>query len=111
MQRSFDLKHSLYPPSLLTAQPGFAASSVLIMASLFFFFFFPGLHPQHMEVSRLGAESELQLPAYVTTTATFGLSCIRNIHHGSWQRQILNPLSRARDQTYILMVTSLMHYC
>ena len=32
---------------------------------------FLGLYPQHMEVSRLGAESELQLPAYTIATATW----------------------------------------
>ena len=29
-----------------------------------------GPHPQHMEVPRQGVESELQLPAYTTATAT-----------------------------------------
>ena len=33
-------------------------------------FFFLGLHLQHMEVPRLGVESELQLQAYATATAT-----------------------------------------
>ena len=39
--------------------------------SPFFFlpFVFLGLHPRHMEVSRLGVQSELQLPAYPTATA------------------------------------------
>ena len=32
--------------------------------------FFSGLQPWHMEVPRLGVESELQLPAYTTATAT-----------------------------------------
>ena len=41
-----------------------------------FVFVFLGLHPQHTEVSRLGAESELQLPAYAKATATKDLSCI-----------------------------------
>ena len=39
---------------------------------LFFFslsFVFLGPHPRHMEVPRLGVESELQLPAYATATA------------------------------------------
>ena len=31
---------------------------------------FLGPHLRHMEVPRLGAESELQLPAYTTATAT-----------------------------------------
>ena len=30
--------------------------------------------------------------------------------HSSRQHQILNPLSRARDQTYILMDTSQVYY-
>ena len=40
----------------------------------FFFFVFLGLHPWHMEVPSLGAESELQLPAYATATAMPDLS-------------------------------------
>ena len=35
----------------------------------FFFFVFLGPHPRHMEVPRLGVESELQLLAYTTATA------------------------------------------
>ena len=64
------------------------------------------LHLQHMEVLRLGAESELQLPAYTTAIATWGLSRICNLHHSSWQCWIINPLSEARDWTHILMDTS-----
>jgi len=59
-----------------------------------------------MEVPRLGVESELQLPAYTTAMATQGPSRICDLHHSSWQCQILNPLSEARDQTSILMDTS-----
>ena len=36
----------------------------------FFFSVFLGLYLWHMEVPRLGIESELQLPAYTTATAT-----------------------------------------
>ena len=35
-----------------------------------FFMVFLELHPWHMEIIRLGIESELQLPAYTTATAT-----------------------------------------
>ena len=62
---------------------------------------------QHMEVSRLGVKSELQLLAYTTVTATRDLS----LHHSSWQRRSLNPLSEARDQTHALMDTSGVCYC
>ena len=58
-------------------------------------FFFLGLHPPHMEVPRLGVESDLWLPAYTTVTAMWGLSHICDLHHSSPQHhQILNPLSR-----------------
>ena len=50
-----------------------------------------------MEVLGLGVESELQLLAYATTTATPNLSCICDLYHSLWQRRILNPLSKARD--------------
>ena len=75
------------------------------------FYFFLGLHPWHMEVSRLGAESELQLPASATATATWDPSHICDAHHSSQQRQILNPLSKTRDWTLILVDTSRVHYC
>ena len=61
--------------------------------------------------SRLGVKSELQLPACATTTVTPDLSHICNLHYSSWQCQILNPLSRARDQTLILMGTSWLCFC
>ena len=59
-----------------------------------------------MEVSRPGVKLELWLLAYAIATATGDPSCICNIPHSSWQHQILNPLSKARDQTRILMDTS-----
>ena len=71
--------------------------------SFFFFFAILGLYPWHMEVPRLGVESELQLPAYTTATATWDLSHVWDLHHSSWQHWILNPLHEARDWTCILM--------
>ena len=44
------------------------------------FFVFLGLHVQHMEVSRLGVESELQLPAYTTATPMPDLSRLCSLH-------------------------------
>ena len=54
---------------------------------------FLGPHLQHMEVPRLGVQSELQLPAYTTATATQDLSHICDLPHSSRQCRILNPLS------------------
>ena len=76
----------------------------------FFFFVFLGPRPQRMEVPRLGVESELQLPAYTTATAMPDLSHVWNLHNSSWQRQILNPLSKTRDRNHILMDTSQVCY-
>ena len=64
------------------------------------------LHLWHMEVPRLGVESEVQLLAYTTATATPDLSLVCDLYHSSWQCQILNPLSEARGRTCILMDTS-----
>ena len=47
-----------------------------------------------MEVLRLGVESELQLLAYARVT----------------ERQILNPLSEAKDRTRNLMVPSQIRF-
>ena len=58
-----------------------------------------------MEIPRLGAESELQLPACSTATATQVLSHICNLHQSSQQCWILNLLSEARGRTCVLMDT------
>ena len=68
--------------------------------SLMHIFFFLGPQIQHMEVSRLGVELKQQLPGYTTAIAT------PNQSRSSWQHWILKPLSEARDQTHIFMVSS-----
>ena len=60
------------------------------------------------EVSRLGVELELQLPA--TATATQDVSQVCDLHHSSQHRWILNLPSEARDWTHILMGTGYVHY-
>ena len=64
---------------------------------------FLGPHLQHMEGPRLGVQSELQLPACATATATPDPNRVFKLHHSSRQHQILNPLSKARDRTRIFM--------
>ena len=75
----------------------FSMYSVITWVSLsfpfFFFCLFLGSHLWHMEVPRLG----VQLTAYAVATAMQYLSHICKLHYCSWQRQILNPLSEARD--------------
>ena len=82
-----------------------------ILSLLFFFFVFLGLYPWHVEVPRLGVQLERQVPAYTSVTATQDLSHVCNLHHSSWQRWILIPLSKARDWTCVLMDMSQVHYC
>ena len=62
------------------------------------------------EVPRLGVQLELQLPAYITTTATPDLSCVFDLCHSSCKHRILNPLSEARDQTHNPMAPRWFHF-
>ena len=62
--------------------------------SIIFIFCFLGLHLRHMEVPRLGFESELQLPAYAIATAAWDLSHICNLHHSSLNTRSLTHLTR-----------------
>ena len=54
----------------------------------------------------LGVEEELQLPAYNTATATPDPSHICDLCCHLLQCQILNPLSKAKGRTQILMDTN-----
>ena len=93
----------------------------LVEAFIIFFYFiylfiylfiycFIWLHPQHVEVPRLGVKSELWLPAYATATAMWDPSCVCNLHHSLQQLWILNPLNEARDRTLNLMDPSRVRY-
>ena len=48
-----------------------------------------------MEVPRLVAESELQLPVYTTATATPDASLVCDLHHSSRKCRIPDPLMEA----------------
>ena len=56
------------------------------------FFFFQGCIQQHMEVHRLRSEWSYSCRPTPTTIAMPDLSHICDLHHSSWQCQILNPL-------------------
>ena len=82
---------------------------ILGKCSFFIYFYFYlfvslGPHPWHMEVPRLGVESELLLLAYARATAMPDPSRVCDLHHSSWPCRILNPLSRVRDRNLNLMV-------
>ena len=78
LQYIFSVVPVLYSRSLLVIY--YMYSSVYML--LFVVFCFLGLHPQHIEVLRLGVQSELQLPAYATATTT-DPSRIYDLHHSS----------------------------
>ena len=62
---------------------------------LFIYLLFLGAHLWHMEVPRSGVKSELQLLAYTTATTMLDLSCVCDLHHSSWQRQIAHGNARS----------------
>ena len=82
------------------------------LKTIFFLSFclFLGLHLGYIEVPRLGVQSELLLPACCRATAMPDPSCVWDLYHSSRQCWILNPLSKARAQTYNLMVPSRIHF-
>ena len=82
-------------------------SSSLSMTIIFFFL---GPHLRHMEVPRLGIESEVQLPAFTAATAMPDPSRLCQLHHSPRQHGIPNPQSKARDQTWNFMVPSRIHF-
>ena len=112
--------HLLNHPCIPGINPTWSCHVILLMCSwiqfsnislrifFFAFFFFFGIHPQCMEVPRLGVESGLQPPAYATATAMPDPSCISKLHHSSWQCRIFNSLS---NWTHIFMDPSQVHYC
>ena len=55
-----------------------------------------GLHQSH---SNVRSEPRLQPTPQLGAVAT-------GLHHSSWQRRIVNPLSKGRDRTHNLMVPS-----
>ena len=87
-----------------------AVLSSLTQQIFFFSFFFLGPHVWHVEVPRLGVESELQLLPYTTATATRDPSHACDLHCSSRQCQILNQLSKTQDRTCILLDASWIHF-
>ena len=103
-------------PSLLLSTASQVLTSNVTFYLFYFYFYFiyffvflgPYLWP--MEVPRLGTEQELQLLAYTIATVMPELSHICDLHHSSQQCWILNPLSKSRDRTHVLVDASWAHY-
>ena len=68
---------------------GTGASDFVFLYVFVYFLSLLGPHPWHMEVPRLGVESELPPPAYATATATRDPSRIFDLHHSSRHCRVL----------------------
>ena len=71
----------------------------ILKSIFFFFFFFFTAYGSSWARGWIGAA----VATYATATAMQDLSYIYDLCHSLWQHQILNPLSKARDWTWILM--------
>ena len=67
-----------------------------------FFFFF---RPTPIAYGSSQARGRIRAVA-ATATAMWDPSRNCDLHYSSWQHRTLNPLSKARDQTWVLMDTS-----
>ena len=72
---------------------------------VFLFFLFRAA-PEAYGSSQAKGQIRAVAAAYTAATATPDLNHVCNLRHGSQQRWILNPLSKARDRTCTLMGSS-----
>ena len=70
---------------------------------VFIFLFIFRAEPTVYGSSQAKVPKELQLPAYTTAMAMGDLNCICDLYQSSWQCQIPDPLSEARDDTGVFM--------
>ena len=94
-------------------QPLLKMDMISTYRSAYFFFLlllFLGMHPWHMEIPRLGGRTGATAASLHHTHGNTDLSSVGGLHHSSRQRQILHPLSRARDWTRNLMGTSQIRF-
>ena len=71
----------------------------LLLLFIFIFIFFLGPYLGHMEVPRLGVESELQLQVYATATALPALRPFCDLHCSLQQCWVLTRLIKDRNGT------------
>ena len=88
---------------------------LVITESFFFFFFFFFFFCLFRAAYTAYGGSQARGPIGAVAAGLYqshsntGSGCDCNLYHSSWQRQILNPLSEARDQTRVLMDSSQVH--
>ena len=87
----FPYKRSSVPQPFVEKTHPFTTELFFFGFVSFCFVCFLGLHPRHMEVPRLGVQSELQLPAYTAATATRDPSHVFNLYLYLLLRAMLDP--------------------
>ena len=92
------LENILFIYEIKTIKLPLLQDSVVLFVGLFVLFvFILGSHLKHVEVPRLGGQSELS--SYTIATAMWDLSRVCDLYHSSRQCWILNPLNEGRDRT------------
>ena len=114
LQKQVLMKKVATPLDLLTVHSEFL-QSIPRNLNFILFFDFLGPHLRYMEVPRLGVESELQLPAYTTATATRDPSCICNLYHSSRQcrmdsSQVPDPLSHNGNSLPVFLSSTIFNW-
>ena len=91
---------------------GFSPGSLIPinLVTLFFFCIFRATSTAHGSSQARCQIRVIAAGPDPTATATWDPSHVCDLHHGSWQHRILNPLSEARNRTCILMDTYQVRY-
>jgi len=95
------------PKSVTAGSPSKTMFSFFVVVAVFFL----GPHPWHVKVPRQEFRDRIRAEAaglYRSHSNTRS-SCIHELHHSSWQHQILNP-SQTSNWSCILMDTSRICY-
>ena len=80
------------------------------MSNYYYFCLFRALSEEYGD-SQVRGQLEMQLLAYTTATAMSDPSHVCDLHYGSRQHQILNPLSEGRGRICVLMDASQIRFC
>ena len=84
--------------------------STKVFGSLFLFLFLFRAIPEACGGSQARGRIGAAAARHNQSHDNVGPKHVCNLYHSSWQHWILNPLSKARNQTHILIDTSRVHY-
>ena len=93
-----------------TSAPGGMTSVSAILAFVFVFLFLFRAAPSTHGGSQVRGQIRAVATSLHYSHSKPDLSCVCDLHHSSQQCQIFNPLSKARNQTCVLMDASQIHF-